>query len=83
MNEDAHFTGADRKTLTQVETKLDRALEDIKNLANNFAGKAEYLLLVKRVESLEDNNKWIVRLIIGTIILAVLGLVIVAKSTKL
>lgn len=77
MIEEAHFSIEDRKTLTSVEVKLDRAITDIANLANNFASKTDFADLKQRTDKLEDNNRWIVRLIMGVIITAVLSLVVV------
>lgn len=74
--DEAHFTQADRRTLTQVETKLDRAIDDIKSLSTNFASKNDLDDLEKRVISLEDNNKWVVRAIIGIVISALIGILI-------
>lgn len=64
--EPAHFNQKDRDTLEnlrvtsiKLETKLDRALEDIKGMTNNFASQAE-LLTVKK--DLSDHELRIRRL---------------------
>ncbi len=53
MESEAHFTQADRQTLTKVETKLDRAIEDIKGLTNNFATKEELSVLKDELAELK------------------------------
>jgi|SRR6185295_20295316 len=53
MEETANFTTEDRKTLTKVETKLDRAIEDISKLSSNFATKEELSTLDKRLTPTE------------------------------
>lgn len=78
-NEETHFTTQDRVTLIEVKTKLDRAIQDISNLGTNYAEKSDHLSLAKRVSSLESNITWVVRTIIGVIILALLSLVIINK----
>jgi hypothetical protein len=77
MQDEAHFTQADRKTLNQLEIKMDRALMDIANLTNNFASKGDLSDLETRLKNVEDNQKWVVRTIIGFVILALMGLIIV------
>lgn len=83
MEQDAHFTIQDRKTLTQVETKLDRAIDDIKNLTNNFAQKSEVSAMKEdyeaRLRTLEKESedhalvKKVVYSAIGFILISVLG----------
>lgn len=75
MDEQAHFTTQDRKTLAdlsitqgQLITKMDRAIQDIQNLANNFVNMTEHAALIKRVEQLESNNRQIVFTILGIIL---------------
>jgi len=76
-NEETHFTNKDRETLIEVRTKLDRAITDISNLGSNYADKGDHNTLVKRVDALEDNNKWIIRTILTIIIAAVMGGIII------
>lgn len=78
-NETAHFTQRDRVTLIQVETKLDRVIEDVKALTNSFAGKDDLIALEARVSKIESGNTWLIRLILGVVILGVLSLVIISK----
>lgn len=78
--EETHFTNKDRETLIEVKTKLDRAITDISNLGSNYAEKTEHTALVKRVEGLENNITWVVRLVISIIIVALVGTIIVVKK---
>ena len=60
--------------LTAIETKLD--LQDYKGIqekVENSLNKAKNN--EERIEKLEDTQKWLVRLILGAIILAVLGVI--------
>lgn len=59
-----------RVDVTRIETKIDA----------NYVTKEEQKAVVKRVDDLEDNNKWIVRLVISLIVTAMIGLVIVVKQ---
>lgn len=77
MELDTHFTVQDRRTLTQVETKLDRAIDDIKNLTNNFASKTEFLDLQKEVDEMRRNINKGVWIVLTVVIIAVLSLVII------
>lgn len=60
--------------LMRLETKID--MQDYKGIqekcdsANNLAKTCE-----ERIEKLEDNQKWLVRLILGAIILGILAFV--------
>lgn len=75
----AHFTQEDRAKLISVEVKLDRAINDIAIMGNNYATKIELKDIEKRTEKLEDDRKWLVRLILGVVILAILSLVVISK----
>ena len=74
-----HFTAQDRRLLTVLETKLDRALIDISNLGSNYAEKIVVAALADRVAKLEDNNKWIARTIGGIIISAIMAGILIIK----
>ncbi len=83
MELEAHFTHEDRKTLQKLsehsavlESMLDRAISDIKDLGNNFASQSDMVDIQKRMDKQEDSVKWIVRLVIGTVILGILYLLI-------
>lgn len=47
---------------------------------DTFATKEEFNSIREDVSSLKDGNKWIIRLILGSIILAGLGLILVRTS---
>lgn len=50
---ETHFTEKDRATLTTVEVKLDRAIQDIASLTNSFATKEDvkdHELRIRRLE---------------------------------
>lgn len=71
------FSAKDRELLTRMDTKLERVIADVANLANNFATKEELATVKTEVDKIADTNKWLVRLIIGSVILAGLGLILV------
>jgi hypothetical protein len=78
MNE-THFTEKDRATLTTLEVKLDRAILDIAALTHSFASKSDLTDVEKRIDNLEDNQKWVVRSIIGIVIMALMALIVTVK----
>lgn len=80
-NDETHFTNQDRKVLTQLEVNVGNLLSDIKKFTESFVEKAEFIALTLRVSNLEDNNKWLVRTVIGFVIVALLGLVIVSRTS--
>ncbi len=49
--------------------------EKLTQLVNHFATEADLELLANRVNSLESDRKWIVRLVIGSVVFAVLALI--------
>lgn len=60
--------------LMRLETKIDmqdyKGLSEKVEIANNLSKNNE-----KRIEKLEDSNKWLVRLVIGALILGILAFV--------
>ena len=52
----------------EVVTQLSKDMEDT-------VSKGTHAALVKRVEDLEDDKKWLIRLVLGFIVLGVLGAV--------
>lgn len=61
--------------LIRLETKID--LQDYKGLSekvDNSLNKAENN--EDRIKKLEDTNKWVIRTVIGAILIAVLALII-------
>jgi outer membrane murein-binding lipoprotein Lpp len=73
----SHFTNSDRVLITKLDVKVERLINDVAELRNNFATKEELSTISQEVDAIKNTNTWIVRLIIGAIILAVLGLVLV------
>lgn len=58
---------------TFVSKELFEAKQEVM-LARIDAAMAQHVVLQKQVEALEDDKKWLYRLIIGAVVLAVLGL---------
>jgi hypothetical protein len=54
--------------------------QDVDNLSTDKAAKTDVTSLERRVTELEDDKKWLIRLILGFIILAVLGAVFVVSK---
>jgi F0F1-type ATP synthase assembly protein I len=69
--------------LGRFEEKLDNlkaSIDEIKQLQKeNYVTKSEHLAIVARVAETEDSIKWISRLVIGTVITAVIGFFLVKK----
>jgi len=100
-----------------MDVKVERLINDVQDIKNNFAGdieglkanKAErveveksfagirseilehgsnikdeldikYKGLEENVKAIQDGNRWIIRLIVGAVILAGLGLILVQKQ---
>ena len=73
------------RTLKQLEdasANLDRdkaektVTDSLSHRVDNRADKGAVESLERRVSNIEDNNKWLVRLVLGVVILAVIGLVV-------
>ncbi|WP_331296774.1 hypothetical protein [Methylobacterium hispanicum] len=60
--------------VAMLDKKLDRFFEEVKN---NYASKADLKNVKDDVEKLSNNIGWLVKLIIGAVVVALLGLVIV------
>jgi hypothetical protein len=57
-----------------LDKKLDRFFDEVKN---NYATKSEVKDLKEDVDKLNANIGWLVKIIIGAVVVALLGLVIV------
>jgi len=78
-NEENHFTNQDREILITLKAQVQRVISDVQTMTNNFVDKTEHYILVKRVEALEDNNTWVVRLIVGMVVTALVGTILIIK----
>lgn len=65
-----------------LDQTLSNVTETHKNLDKDKAEKTAFDDLVRRVNNIEDNQKWLVRLLMGLIIAAVVGTVIVTGGAK-
>lgn len=80
--EDGQFVRTDifilyKENLSHLITSLQektRALSDEKADKDTLAGLSE------RITQLEDDKKWLIRLVIGFVILAILGLLVAANG---
>jgi len=57
-----------------LDKKLDRFFEEVKN---SYATKSEMQNVKEDVKKLNDNIGWLVKIIIGAIVVALLGVVLV------
>lgn len=68
------------------QRSVDKTTTDLENDCQNLErDKAEVLAfndLARRVANIEDNQKWIVRLFLGLIVVAVISTVLVAGGSK-
>ncbi len=60
--------------VAQLDKKLDRFFDEVKN---NYASKADLKNVKDDVDKLNNNIGWLVKIIIGAVVVALLGLVIV------
>ena len=87
--EQARLTAKDLATKTQQET-TQSLIEALRQVFGEHEESKRFIDITKiplicqsivsmdkRIEKIDDNLKWIVRLIIGSVILAVLGLILV------
>ena len=65
-----------------VNTALMGAQEKIKTHDDSKVDRSAFSALETRVSQLEDERKWLIRLVIGFIILGVLGAVFAASGGK-
>jgi hypothetical protein len=65
--------------LGQVEAAVKEGFqshnEKLDAIVNNFATKADYLNLDKRLTDIESDRKWLVRLIVGAVATSLLALI--------
>ena len=71
--------------LSQVEVAVKDGFEahneKLDKIVNNFATNERHNALDVRVQSLESDRKWLVRLVIATVVLSVLALIGVGFKT--
>lgn len=63
-----------KEKVGSIDKKLDALAA---SLSNVYATKGDIKVLLDDVEGLKSNQGWIIKLIVGAVIVAVLGLVIV------
>lgn len=68
------------ETLGVAQKKADQ--EDLVALKQDKANVSELNALNERVKSLEDNQKWVVRLVLGLILVAVVSAVLVTSGGR-
>lgn len=79
-NEENQFTNQDREILITLKAQVQRVISDVQTMTNNFVDKTEHYVLAKRVEALEANNTWVVRLIVGMVVTALVGTILIIKT---
>lgn len=57
----------------ELDKKLDRFFDEVKN---SYASKGDLNGLKEDVNKLKDNLSWLIKLVIGAVVIALLGLVI-------
>jgi ubiquinone biosynthesis protein UbiJ len=65
-----------------ITLTLSQVKEKITELDNTAAERKELDALAERIKQLEDDKKWLIRLVIGVVIVAVLGLVIATGGVR-
>lgn len=69
-------------TINSLQSSLQQSVNGVSSDLSDKADRNDMRALEKRVNELEDNNKWLFRLVIGFIILAVLGFVFANGGVK-
>lgn len=64
------------KDIEYIKLTMDELKKLIADVKDGYATKDQHTALELRVKNLESNQTWITRLIIGTVITAILGLII-------
>lgn len=68
------------KRITRLEQKVDKTHDAVlqlpQELRKHFATLDQHLEVRKDVEDLKNDRKWITRLVVATVIMAIMGLVI-------
>lgn len=59
--------------VSELDKKLDRFFDEVKN---NYASKNELVGVKEDVAKLKDNISWLIKLVIGAVVVALLGLVV-------
>lgn len=68
----------DIKNFNARGERVEQAVQDIREmLEDKYAKKSDMTSIHTNLDSLNDNVKWVVRLVIGAVIAALLGLVII------
>lgn len=57
----------------ELDKKLDRFFDEVKN---SYASKGELAGIKEDVVKLKDNLSWLIKLVIGAVVVALLGLVV-------
>lgn len=65
-----------------IDQEVKNLKEKVENLDKEKSEKNTEAALAQRVADLEDNQKWITRLIVSLVVIAVVGLVIVTGGSK-
>jgi tetrahydromethanopterin S-methyltransferase subunit B len=69
-------------TLGEVGRKVDNLAEQVSNLAQSVSAAPnwrDFQALETRVKDAEDWQKWFIRIVLGLVIAAIIGAVIVVK----
>lgn len=76
LNKVETVTALMQKDLSYIREKVD-TLE--KQIATNYVTQIEFKDSTKRLDRLEDTNIWVTRMIVGSVLLAVIGLVVAVR----
>lgn len=72
-----------RESLIRIEESLAQVRRDVAEMKEdqkqNYVTRYEFVNVKTDVDTLNDNVKWIVRLVIGTVITAIMGLILVIQ----
>jgi len=65
--------------LEQIAVRLDKIDKKLDDGDSRYVNQEQLKSVILRVKELEDTNKWLNRLVIGVVILALLGGIIISK----
>lgn len=72
-----------RESLIRIESAIAQLQKDVAEIKldqkSNYVGRDEFTYCRKDVDEIQDNIKWLMRLVVGAIVTAIMGLIIVVK----
>lgn len=72
-----------RESLIRIEESLAQVRRDVAEMKEdqkqNYVTRYEFMNTRKDVDDILDNNKWLIRLVMGAVVTAIMGLILVIQ----